>query len=56
MQNDKINSEKKLESILTEFNERMSKEKEIVVSNIDTQLKSLLEQVLIIFLSSFMKF
>lgn len=43
--NDKINSEQKLEQILEELNNKISKEKENVVSNFETQFKSLNEQV-----------
>lgn len=45
IQTEKQNSDKKLESILVEFNEKLTKEKEIVLSNVDGHIKSLLEQV-----------
>lgn len=44
-QNERVASERKLENILMEFNQKLAKEKEIVLSNVDGHIKSLLDQV-----------
>lgn len=47
---DKLNTDKKLETILSEFNEKMLKEKELILNNVESQVKQLTEQVILDFL------
>lgn len=42
---DKLNTDKKFENVLNEFNEKIRKEKEIILMNVENQIKSLGEQV-----------
>ena len=45
-QSEKLEADQKYESFLKEFNQNMLKEKEKIVDNIETQLKSSTEQVI----------
>ena len=51
-QAEKLKSEQKLEGILAEFNNKISKEKEVVVNNFESQFKSINEQVIQIYRDS----
>ena len=44
-QNEKVEADQKYENFLKEFNANMFKEKEKIVENIETQIKSSTEQV-----------
>lgn len=44
---DKLNSDKKFASILKEYDEKLLKEKEIILENVDKQIKDLTNQVII---------
>ena len=43
---EKFNADQRFEEVLNEFNEKIRKEKEIVLENVEHELKSLTEQVM----------
>ena len=40
-----MNTDAKFEALMNEFNEKMTKEKEMIVNNVEAQLKTLIDQV-----------
>ncbi len=46
IQTEKFNANKQFESLLAEFNDKLIKEKAIVINDVDSRVKSLLDQVI----------
>jgi hypothetical protein len=46
---EKLSADQRFEDVLNEFNEKIRKEKEIVLENVENEIKSLTEQVMFVY-------